>query len=192
MVLAASSELLREEFLAKPQQAVFTFDIEDIESLKTLIRFCYSGEMVLTEQNAPQIAITATLLKMWNAMSMYFKYISTQLNVSNSIRYLAASRYIGLAYENVATKYVVEHFTEIIEDKSFVLLNTNELSEFLRIEDLPIDSEEYLFRALMKWYRHDTFNRQGAMKDMLPLIRFGDFSPEVCIQSLNQMYKISI
>lgn len=79
----------------------------------------------------------------------------------------------------------VKPFSEIIANESFVLLSAEELSEYLRKDDLAIDSEEILFHVLTKWYKHDAINRQGAVKEMLPLIRFGDLSPEVCVQFLN-------
>lgn len=183
--MTASSELLQEEFSTKPHQNVYTFDIEDIETLKTLIRFCYNGRMLITLQNVLPIAEAAVLLKMQDALLLCFQYMKTQLNASNCIQCLFGSRNIGLVFQQFIKKYVVEHFAEVIANKLFIQLSADELHEFLRNNDLKIDSEETLFRALTKWYRHDAINRQSAIKEMLPLIRFGNLSPEVCIQSIN-------
>lgn len=160
---------------------MYTLDIEDLASLKTLIGFCYTGRMVLTMHNVLPIAKAAASLLIQNAMSLCFKYITTQLNAANCIHYFIGARDIFPVFQNYLKSYAVEHFGEIVDNESMVLLSADELSAFLRRDNLPIDSQETLFNALMKWYRHDVNNRQDAMKDMLPLIRYGDLTSKVCV-----------
>lgn len=138
--------------------------------------------MVLTKHNALPVARAAEVLNVSDAIPTCLKYIMTQLNASNCVHYLVHSRDIEALHKFVI-KYAIEHFGEIIQHDSFDLLGANDLSDFLRNDNLTIDSEEILFHALTKWYKQDPNNRQSAIKDMLPLIRYGDFSREVCMQS---------
>lgn len=159
-----------------------------------LLNFCYTGRIVLTAHNALPIIRAAAVLKMPDAMSICFEYITTQLNASNCVHYLDCSRNQKSfeSFHKFVQKYAVEHFDEILEHESFNLLSAHDLSEFLRNDNLSIHSEENLFRALTKWHKKDPKNRQSAMKDMLPLIRYGDLSKKVCMQSTTIDLSISV
>lgn len=137
--------------------------------------------MLLTVDNALPIAKAAALLKIPNAMSSCLRYMSAQLNASNCIQFLVDSRDTTQNFQKFVKLYAVQHFAEIVKSESMVLLSADEMSEFLRNDNLMVDSEEIVFRALTKWYRHDANDRQGATKEMLRLIRFGDLSPLVRI-----------
>jgi len=65
----------------------------------------------------------------------------------------------------------VEHFEECIQEASFVELPREAVAQLIASDDLPV-KEETVVAAVRAWFDHDAAGRAGALKSLVPLLRW--------------------
>lgn len=173
-MLAASSDLLRSEF--QKDQRIFILAVESISTLKSLIGFCYTGKILLNDENILAILKGAICLKMNEMLPICTAYVNRQLSTSNYLQYLQfvkVSLHISnLEFQTKIKSYTVDHFDEICAADSFCSVGVDVLSEFLQhaLDNLAVKQEK-LTAAVQKWYEYDEINRKKWVLGLLRLVR---------------------
>ena len=76
-----------------------------------------------------------------------------------------------------ARQYVIEHFTEVARQEEILLLPKDKLIEFIRQNDLNVESEEAVLDAILLWVKHDPKHRIQQLSDVLQYVRLPLVSP---------------
>lgn len=70
---------------------------------------------------------------------------------------------------------------EVWKNQEFFQLNSEQLSNLLKSEDLNVPSEQDVFYALMAWIQHDSSGRKKHIPELLALIKLPLLEPSVSI-----------
>lgn len=52
-------------------------------------------------------------------------------------------------------KFFFRNFWEVFHGEEFLNLSQEKLIEFIKCDELEVDKEESVFKAVMKWFAHD-------------------------------------
>jgi BTB And C-terminal Kelch/BTB/POZ domain/Kelch motif len=144
----------------------------DGDTLEILVAYCYTGTINITEDNVERILSTGCLFQMSNVVTACSNFLGKQLHFSNAIGFclFAEQQNCDDLYQ-LSLEYTAKHFLEIYqESEEFLQMNVNQLSRLLKNNDLNVNSEEDVFKALVKWLNHSD-DRMQHISTLLPLVK---------------------
>lgn len=181
LVLAASSPYFKAMFLSDLEESkireVVLKDV-DPDIMKMILRYLYTCDINLTEQNVQDIFMAANVYQIPSIFSVCVSYLEHKMVLSNC---LAIFR-LGLLLEcpRLAAKardYICDRFELIIRDKDFHQLGSGELAAIITCDTLCVEKEEMVFEALMEWVEYDQVERLKDLPQLLHCVRFRLMSP---------------
>lgn len=151
--------------------------------LRTLIDFCYTGVIAITQQNVYDILSVASPLGFTHIEIKCAEFLSNHLNASNCLTIWAAvDRYLNFKdLVEMAMNYAKVHFVEVIETDEFFELDSNRLLILLTSDDLNVWSEEDVFQAMVNWVIYNEEVRAAHVHELLSAVRFTQLTPNVRI-----------
>ncbi|XP_017351633.1 kelch-like protein 40a [Ictalurus punctatus] len=176
LVLAASSPYFKAMFLSDLEESkireVVLKDV-DPDIMKMILRYLYTCDINLTEQNVQDIFMAANVYQIPSIFSVCVSYLEHKMVLSNC---LAIFR-LGLLLEcpRLAAKardYICDRFELIIRDKDFHQLGSGELAAIITCDTLCVEKEEMVFEALMEWVEYDQVERLKDLPQLLHCVRF--------------------
>ena len=155
-------------------------DEVDGDVVKTLVKFCYSGRMTLTEENVQAILETAAYFEIASAIAECCNVLTGKLTPQNCVA-------IGLLAElhqltdlcHSHARFVAKHFQTIVAQKDFLKMSVKQLCFILKQDDLNVTSEETVFHAITNWVRSDEANRKALAPILMNCIRMELLRPSV-------------
>jgi kelch-like protein 1/4/5 len=154
--------------------------IQDIdgETLELLVNYCYTGAIPINEENVEKILSTACIFQMPHVKLACSAFLGRQLHITNAIGFtLFAEQQNCEDLYNLSLSFTAKNFMEIYQNSDeFLRMNVNQLSALLKNNDLNVQSEEDVFKALIKWLSHSE-DRQDHLKELLPLVKLSQLSP---------------
>ena len=168
VILAAVSPYFKAMFTGKlaesAQKRVSLRGIEPI-SLQLLVDFAYTGSVNIDEENVQCVLYTATLLQINQVKDACCRFLEKQLEVDNCLGIRALSDSLACKHLfQVAHKFAVENFEEVIATEEFLLQPYDSLETFIEYESLQISNEERLITGVLEWIRHDKARRDYSTK----------------------------
>lgn len=143
-----------------------------------IINFCYTGKIVITEENIKQIV--------WTASTMGFVYIEQKckefwrdnLTVSNCVEiHVLADKFGFLELHTKSRTYICVMF-QFVPKNDLLHLQFSILSKLLQCDEIQA-SEDSIFTQLLMWVEHSQKNRARHVSDLLKSIRMEKLSKEV-------------
>ncbi|VDK47382.1 unnamed protein product [Anisakis simplex] len=158
LVLASSSNYFKAMFTSEMaesrQQEIQMVDI-GYSTLKTLVDFCYTGEITIADVNVQSILPAACLLQL------------SEIQVHDSFFNTHACRDLM----RIADKFAHHNFQDVAASEEFLLLPVNQLIDIISSEELNVRSEETVFAAVMAWIRYDLIKRRPLLSKVLEHVR---------------------
>lgn len=141
-------------------------------ALQSLVSFCYTSCVELSEDTVQELLTTADLLQIDEVISACSAFISRRLDLSNclGIALYAEQRNLKPLMEE-AQKLTFEQFTQVASNQEFLQLKADQLGKLLVSDDLYMRSEEDVFHALNTWLQHDRKTREKDIPNLLEHIR---------------------
>ncbi|MFH4980882.1 hypothetical protein AB6A40_007591 [Gnathostoma spinigerum] len=175
LVLAASSNYFKAMFTSEMaesrQQEVQMVDISP-RTLRTLIDFCYTGEISVTDFNVQQLLPAACLLQLNEIQEVCCEYLKKQLDPSNCLGIRAfADTHACRDLMRIAEKFTHHNFQDVASSEEFLFLPFSQLVNIISSEELNVRSEEVVFTAVMAWIRHDIASRRRLLPEVLEHVR---------------------
>lgn len=150
--------------------------------LKTLIDFCYSGEIEISERNALALLQTASRLKFVTIERKCGDFLRKTLSLSNCLSIWAVIEPL-LNFKELlkyTQTFVANKFVHIVNNSDeFLQLDADFLLILIRRDDLNVWSEEQVFNALVKWVQHDAESRKCHVPELLASIRWSQLKQRV-------------
>ena len=67
--------------------------------------------------------------------------------------------------------YAIEHFAAVSRDASFLSLPCDTVASLIGSDELPVQEPDVV-SAVRSWFEHDAAGRTGALKTLVPLVRW--------------------
>ncbi|XP_032613138.1 kelch-like protein 4 isoform X2 [Hylobates moloch] len=183
LVLSAVSDYFAAMFtndVLEAKQEEVRMEGVDPNALNSLVQYAYTGVLQLKEDTIESLLAAACLLQLTQVIDVCSNFLIKQLHPSNCLGIRSFGDAQGCTeLLNVAHKYTMEHFIEVIKNQEFLLLPANEISKLLCSDDINVPDEETIFHALMQWVGHDVQNRQGELGMLLSYIRLPLLPPQL-------------
>ena len=150
----------------------------DGETLGIILHYCYTGSLVISEENVEKILSTACLFQMPVVIQACSNFLGKQLHISNAIGFtlFAEQQNCEDLYE-VSLSFTAKNFMEIYQNSDeFLRINVDQLKTLLKNNELNVNSEEDVFKALVKWLNQSE-DRKENIETLLPLVKLSQLSP---------------
>lgn len=183
MILSAISPYFKTMFtgsLRESEEKEVEIDDVDGVSLGELIRFCYSGQVNLSEDKAESLLKCASFFQIIPVVNACGNFMVQRLELSNCIGFLRfAETYNCENLLHASISFCEENFLNLHDNEEFQILDESTLSLLLKSSKIVVDSEEDAFNMMLRWIRCDFENRKQLMHKLLSLIRLQALSAEV-------------
>jgi len=155
----------------------------DAHTTKMCLRYCYSGDIQLTDDNLMPVHRFALCYHLQSLQSFCENEMQEQLTATNCLpvyAYLADIPSLRSAL-GAARQSVCENFVAICKNKSFYELSTHALCELLKSDSLDA-TEDDILEACCRWIaKRQPAVSQQAQEKVLQLVRFSQLSPKVLL-----------
>ncbi|KAK6024164.1 BTB And Kelch [Ostertagia ostertagi] len=162
-------------------------EIVDMETstLETLVDYCYSGKIVISDANVSSILPAACLLQLDEVQAVLLQkqcceFLKNGLNLSNclGIRVLAYT-YSCQELLHSADKYILRNFQDILGTEEFHQLPVDQVIELISSDELRV------FTAVLQWVRFDLRDRKQSLFNLLEHVRLPFCNPEFLVSTVS-------
>ncbi len=200
IILSCGSEYFRtlfttEYFMEANESSNNEFLVIDanLESLNQIIDFLYTGKIVINEINVNNLLATSRFLQIENIVEACCIYLENNLNPNNclSIEHLAEV-YGCTKLHNLASKYMMDHCSEVLKSEEFLKLEQERLISLLESDNLNIRHESVILKAVFDWIKYDLSVRRFKIDKVFACVRVFLLSPK-CIRDEienNEIFKL--
>ncbi|XP_016658623.1 ring canal kelch homolog isoform X2 [Acyrthosiphon pisum] len=141
-------------------------------SLKLLINYIYSGEIIVNEENVKDMLAAADLIQLDYIRAACEEFLQTQLNPSNCLGIRAfADLHNCTDLMSSSDAYIKKQFLEVAKYNEFLRLSPEEVIQLISLSDLDVPKEEYVFESVMNWVRHELGCRKQFLPDLMEHVR---------------------
>lgn len=149
------------------------------EAFESLLRYAYTGSIVINSRNVQSILIGASFLGLVNVQQACADYLKIRLNVSNVLNVKSFAFALGCdTLVTASKKYIHRHFEEISRTEDFLALEFEEVRTIIEKDELNILGEECVFAAVIAWTKKDEERRKEFLPNLLANVRLPLLSPE--------------
>ena len=194
VVLAASSMYFRAMFcrqMAESGQRRIAIQGVDEEALAALIKFAYTCNLEINEENAQSLLAASNFLQMLRAREACCKFLQERLDPINCLdvadfaEFQSCDDLLG-----AALTFCRHNFTDMSKNERFVHISHQRIRHFLTSNDLYLpEGEESVFNGLIRWTKHNQSERASYFAELLndvklPLLGQEFFAVEVAANPL--------
>ncbi|KAH9627698.1 hypothetical protein HF086_016852 [Spodoptera exigua] len=133
----------------------------------------------LREETVEVLLSTSSLLQLNSVTNACCAFLKKQLDPCNCLGIaLFAEQQSCLDLHKSALKYTYQNFMQVVKHQEFLSLQSDQLSNLLKSDDLNVVTEENVFESLMTWVQHDSATRECHLATLLKLIKLPLLSSE--------------
>eukprot|EP00854_Cymbomonas_tetramitiformis_P011613 gene11613-13715_t len=181
IVLASASPFFRAMFtgagehMAEGKSTRVDITGVDGETLRQLVACVYRREVEITPQNVEGLLGGSAYLGLRQIQDACSDFLHASLGVCNCLAIMTmASTYRCGPLHSAARRFSAQHFAEVVEaddGATFLSLLPEDVVLLLRDNELQVQTEQEVLRALLKWVHHDHSARQPLLPGMLSCVR---------------------
>ena len=187
-ILASCSDYFYAMFngnMKESRERVVKLNGVDPEIMKHVLRYIYTGEILLQSENVELVLQAANLMLIKSLKDACCKYLINALNVGNCLGMQRfAEAYACTELHETITKFVHENFGYVTHNDEFLHLSEYQLNSLLSSDELSVLNEEKVYEALVRWVKHDYRSRKRYFPDLIEHIRFPMISPDYLIDQV--------
>lgn len=178
LIMAACSPYFREVFFGEDGKEVENTKevvLDDINPgiLDMVIRYLYSAEIDLTDDNVQDIFAVANRFQIPSVFTVCVNYLQKSLSPANCLAVFRMGLVLNCPRLAMAARdYVADRFELLHKHEEFLQLAPHELFAVIGGDSVNVEREELVYEALMAWVRHDKEKRVPVLRDALDCVRF--------------------
>lgn len=189
IVLAANTPYFEAMFsgdLEESRQQIVTLKDVSPEAVKSIIDYCYTSAVNISEENAESILSASCLLQMNGVTDACCEYMKKKLDADNclSVRSFAEAHSCLELFE-VANAFTQDHYAEVLAGEEFVRLTAEELASLVESDELNVPNEELVFESVLHWAKHDAPSRQAQLAIILHHVRLPLLPPNYLVTQVS-------
>lgn len=175
VVLAATSDYFNAMFSnGMAESAQLEVELKSIspDIMDALLDYVYTGQVHVTMENVQDLLPAASLVQMEGVKVACSSFLLAEVDASNVLGIRRFAELHSCAeLEKFARNYAAHNFELVVEYEEFLCLNHEELLDLIVREDLRIDCEESVYKAVMRWVYHQVAERAPHLPNLLLNIR---------------------
>lgn len=178
LILAACSPYFRELFFTedgKIKEDLREVALDDVDPniLDMVIKYLYSAEIDLSDDNVQEIFAVANRFQIPSVFTVCVNYLQKKLSMANCLAIFRLGLVLNVPRLAMAARdFIADRFESLVNDEEFLQLAPHELFALIGGDTLNVEKEEVVFESLMKWVRSDKEKRAKALSEAFECIRF--------------------
>ncbi|KAJ8410553.1 hypothetical protein AAFF_G00194570 [Aldrovandia affinis] len=178
VIMAACSPYFRELYLSEDGMELesnkeVVLDNVDPTIMDMIVRYLYSAEIELTDENVQDIFVVANRFQIPSVFTACVNYLHKKLSLANCLAIFRMGLVLNCPRLAVAARdYIADRFEILSKEEDFFQLAPHELFAIIGGDSLNVEKEESVFESLMKWIRSDKEKRVKTLSDAFDCIRF--------------------
>ena len=193
-VLAATSPYFKGLFtsdMKEKNEKTVDFSFVKIEVAEDVIRYMYTGQICLTEENIFALLECGDFLLISQLKDKIGRYLEGTLALSNCLSICTtAKHYNCTVLQQTAEEFICKNFSHVSKCQEFLDLEEEHVHSLLSSDDI-VASEAHVLEALIAWYRHDSEKRKESLKSLFRLIRL-EAIPSGYMEKMAERYRLDI
>lgn len=185
-----SSSIVNRPLYAESSQSEVIIRGVEGRALEQIVRWCYSGIVVPTEENVQHLLTAAKMLSATEVETVCCDFIRRNMSVENVLGIVEYAELIGcLDLKKIALDFVHRNFMLIMSTEDFAKVDPHRLAEIISSDALDTGSkgEEAVLQALVIWIDVDRDNRKQYLPQLLHHVRFPRIPKDVLL-GLENLY----
>ncbi|KAG5851034.1 hypothetical protein ANANG_G00088730 [Anguilla anguilla] len=182
LVLAACSSFFRAMFKSDReefQKREIVLEEVEPEIMELILKYIYTSNIVVTEQNVQDIFTVANLLQIPSIFTVCVSFLQKRLSLSNCVAIFRLGLMLNCPRLAISARdFICNRFQLILLDQDFLDMSPSELAAILASDTLNVENEELVYESLLKWVAHDKDNRLKELPGLLECVRFRLVSEE--------------
>ncbi|XP_037091200.1 kelch-like ECH-associated protein 1B [Pollicipes pollicipes] len=175
LVLAAASPYFKAMFTSGLRESsMSSIKLQGVctYTFSRLLLFAYTGEITVNEQTVCALLPAATMFQMQHVVEVCCNFLRNQLEPSNAIGIATFAEQHGcMELLHTATQFIEQHFTQIVQEEEFLMLNPTQLIKLIHRDELNVFDERDVYAAVVKWVKYDEKTRQPKMECIMRSVR---------------------
>ncbi|KAM6909126.1 kelch-like protein 33 [Xenentodon cancila] len=176
VILAVSSDYFRGMFtcgMRESHQSCIALSSLSAAELEALIRFSYTGTLLLSWESVFEITCTALQLQFQLALLLCVSFMREEMQASSCLDVASFAEAYGMSeLLEEANDFVLKNFREVSATTKFQDLPAEKLLSFLRCDGLCVPSELAVFRAVISWIEANPEERLTQAGLLMTGVRF--------------------
>ena len=181
LVLSACSKyfcaMFTNKMLESNLECITLSDLDDT-ALEELVEFAYTSRINVHEGNVQSVLKAASILQLSEIIGVCCSFLSGQLHPSNCLGISSFAEAHGCtALHEVATEYIKDNFTEVVQCEEFLHQSIEDVDSLLSSDSIHVTSEEAVFEAMYRWLQYNLAERGKHVYKLLCCIRLPLLKP---------------
>ncbi|MGH0124563.1 UNVERIFIED_CONTAM: hypothetical protein FKN15_021300 [Acipenser sinensis] len=182
VALAAGGDFFRAMFSSGMKESLeTTVHLPCLSSpvLSSLLRFIYSGAVLLSWGNVFEITEAALLYQVGGLLQLCLDFLHIEINEEYCLDCMAlAETYDLVELKDFVEQYILSNFEQVASVPKFQDLTEVQLVYFLDKDSLCVTSEVEVFKIVLLWVEEDINCRLEWVEDLMKRVRFPLMSPK--------------
>ncbi|KAK6467771.1 kelch-like protein 33 isoform X1 [Huso huso] len=182
VALAAGGDFFRAMFSSGMKESLeTTVHLPCLSSpvLSSLLRFIYSGAVLLSWGNVFEITEAALLYQVGGLLQLCLDFLQIEINEEYCLDCMAlAEAYDLVELKDFVELYILSNFEQVASVPKFQDLTEVQLVYFLDKDSLCVTSEVEVFKIVLLWVEEDITCRLEWVEDLMKRVRFPLMSPK--------------
>ena len=153
-----------------------------MESLSCIVRYLYTTELELGEENALEVLRVANLFCLPAVEEQCCEKILGPISRGTAVDYALLAEQYGIS--NLLTnsiKYLVKHYEYFAAEGLYNKLGRLAFQMVIENDDLSVLDESNVFDMVVSWVEHDRESRKSEFKELLEHVRLPLLSPNFLV-----------
>ncbi|XP_043931424.1 kelch-like protein 41 [Protopterus annectens] len=176
LILSACSPYFREHFFAEKSEdkkSEMVIDNVDPNVMSLIIRYLYSAEIELNDENVQDIFAVASRFQIPSVFTVCVTYLQRKLALNNCLAIFRLGLLLDCPRLAVTARdYVCDRFEQVSKEEDFLQLAPHELISIIGSDTINVEKEEAVFEAVIRWAKTDKENRVKSLGEVFDCIRF--------------------
>ncbi|XP_042298510.1 kelch-like protein 12 [Sceloporus undulatus] len=148
-------------------------------SLQTLLGYVYTGELTFRAEEAEELFTAASRLQIASALEIITRFFTERISTQNCLElYILAHSHNHRPLLRPASRHVAFNFEHLSKLAAFLALDFSVLVAIIALENLAVDSELTVYRAVHRWIMHRPDDRFPKLPLLMDQVRLPLLSPE--------------
>ncbi|XP_032089265.1 kelch-like protein 25 [Thamnophis elegans] len=155
------------------------------EVLELLLDYAYSSKIIINEENAESLLEAGDMLQFHDVRDAAAEFLEKNLCPSNCLGMMVLSdaHQCKRLYE-FSWRMCLGNFETIHQTDEFNDLSKDTLLDLISSDELDIEDEEKVFKAVIHWVKHDLDKRKPFLPELLKNVRLALLPSEILREAM--------
>nr|XP_056721518.1 kelch-like protein 3 [Euleptes europaea] len=159
-------------------------------TVRSILKYIYTEEIILTPEQAPDIFAGASQLQIVPLRDICCRFLITNLSTQNCFAmYTLAHTHKSRPLLRVVVKCLTLNFEKVFEQRAFLQLDLSTLVALISSNDLAVASELKVYQAVRRWVSFQPSKRSPHLGELMRHVRFSLFNTKEQVELYRDLEK---